>query len=111
MQVKNLINELGYKVLVQGEDVNVSEGYSSDLLSDVMANCPEGGVWLTVQRHMNVIAVAQLKRIAVIVLVNGLEPDATVLERAGDEGITILSTPDNAFTASGRIFSLLNSAG
>ena len=57
---------------------DIQGGYASDLLSDVMGNSTEGDLWVTMQKHVNVIAVAQLKGLAGIVLVNGrqLEPEA-----------------------------------
>ena len=36
----------------------ITSGHVSDLLSDVIANAPGGGVLVTIQVHMNVIAVA-----------------------------------------------------
>jgi len=107
MKLSELVRALGYEVLVEGAEGDVSAGYTSDLLSDVMANCPDEAVWITIQRHMNVIAVAQLKRISAIVLVNQTEPDAPVLGRARDEGVYVLKTRDNAFQASGKIYALL----
>ncbi len=109
MELKKIIDQLGYEVLVEGNDQPISEGYTSDLLSDVMGNCPEGSLWITIQRHMNVIAVAQLKKIAAIVLVNGIKPDDPVRERAKDEGIYLLSTKDSSFLASGKVYNLLQS--
>lgn len=109
MKITKIIEALGLEVLVEGQDSDIFTGYTSDLLSDVMGNCPEGCIWLTIQRHMNVIAVAQLKKIAGIIMVNGVKPDAPVMERAKDEGIFILSTPDNSFQASGKVYQLLNS--
>ena len=109
MTLSRIIDGLECEVLVQGPDVDVSEGYASDLLSDVMANCPEGAVWLTLQRHLNVIAVAQLKRIAAIVITNGGRPDDAVLEKAGEEGISVLVTPLDTFSAAGRIHRMLHS--
>ena len=60
MNIKDIIKTLGCEVFAEGRDENVTDGYTSDLLSDVMGNCPEGSLWITIQRHMNVIAVAQL---------------------------------------------------
>jgi hypothetical protein len=70
----------------------VRGGYASDLLSDVMANAAEGDLWVTLQRHVNVIAVARLKDLAGVVLTGGrrLEPEA--LARAESEGVPILAT-------------------
>jgi len=108
MKIEKIIKELSCDVLADGGEQEVADGYTSDLLSDVMGNCPEGSLWITIQRHMNVIAVAQLKRIVCILLTNGVTPDTMVLEKAKEEGITILSTTDNAFTATGKVYRLLH---
>jgi hypothetical protein len=84
----------------------VSGGYSSDLLSDVIGNAQEGDAWVTMQKHVNIVAVAQLKGIAVIVLVNGRRPDPETLERARQESIAIVSTGLPAFDAAGALYSL-----
>lgn len=108
MKIEKLIEALGCEVIVEGNDNEVLGGYTSDLLSDVMGNCPEGSVWITIQRHMNVIAVAQLKQIAAILLVNGVQPDSDVIAKAREEGIWLLSSPDNAFQVSGKAYLVFN---
>lgn len=107
MKLNDIINRLECRVLVQGENVEIHAGYASDLLSDVMGHCPEGAIWLTLQRHLNVIAVAQLKRIPAIVITNGGEPDPAVLDRVREEGMTILTTAEDTFTVAGKIHRLL----
>jgi predicted transcriptional regulator len=111
MKIKDIVEALGCEVLAEGSDQEVLSGYTSDLLSDVMGNCPEGSLWITIQRHMNVIAVAQLKQIVAILLVNGARPEADVIKRAEEEGIAILSTKENAFQVSGKVFSLFPNSG
>jgi predicted transcriptional regulator len=84
----------------------VQGGYVGDLLSDVMANSREGDVWATIQKHANVIAVAQLQGLAGIVLVNGRQPEPDMLKRAEDEHIPVISTPLQAFEVAGILHSL-----
>ncbi len=108
MELKNIISSLGYETLVEAEDRPISTCYTSDLLSDVMGNCPEGSLWITIQRHMNVIAVAQLKKISCILFINGVKPDEPVKARAKEEGIYVASTTDSAFEASGKVYHLLH---
>ncbi len=76
MTVRHIIEQLGLRVWAQGRDQEVREGYVSDLLSDAIAHADEGSLWITVQRHINVVAVAQLKKIAGIIISRGLEPEA-----------------------------------
>jgi predicted transcriptional regulator len=88
-------------------DRQVRGGYVSDLLSDVIAHAHEGDAWVTLQRHVNIVAVAQLKGLAVVVLVNGRQPEADTVARAVEERIPIVSTPLDAFEAVG----ILHEAG
>ena len=81
-------------------------GYASDLLSDVMANSREGDLWLTVQKHVNVIAVAQLNGLAGIILVNGRRPETDTVQRAEAEGVPVISTPLQTFEVAGILHGL-----
>jgi hypothetical protein len=81
-------------------------GYASDLLSDVMGNSREGDIWVTLQKHVNIVAVAQLNGLAAVVLVNGREPEPDTLARAEEMGIPIISTPMQAFDVIGILHSL-----
>ncbi len=81
-------------------------GYAGDLLSDVMANAREGDIWVTIQKHVNVVAVAQLQGLAGIVLVNGRQPEPDMLKRAEEEHIPVISTPLQAFEVAGILHSL-----
>ncbi len=67
----------------------VRSAYCGDLLSDVMAHVQPDSVWFTIQGHLNSIAVAQLKDVLCIVLVNGNQPDAQALEKARAQKINI----------------------
>ena len=110
MNLKELINRAGLEI-VTGEEMSdreVTGGYTSDLLSDVMGNSREGQVWITMQTHMNVIAVATLKEHSAVVFVSGNRPAAEVVEKANSEGLVLLATPDEAFTISGKLYSLLS---
>ncbi len=84
----------------------VTGGYVSDLLSDVIARAEEGDVWITVQRHVNIVAVARLKGLAGVVLVGGREPDPDTLARADQEAVPLVTTPLGAFEAAGRLYHL-----
>jgi len=81
----------------------VRGGYASDLLSDVMANAQDGDAWITMQRHVNTVAVAQLKNLAAIVIVNGRQPEAEMAARAAEHGVAVVTTPLPAFDAAGRL--------
>ena len=83
---------------------DVRGGYASDLLSDVMANAQDGDAWITMQRHVNTVAVAQLKNLAAIVIVNGRQPEADMIARAAEHGVAVVTTSLGAFDAAGRLY-------
>jgi predicted transcriptional regulator len=88
----------------QGLDVEVTRGYASDLLSDVMANAQEGDLWVTLQIHQNIVAVAVMKSLSGIILVNGREPEEGTVRKAAAEGIPIMVCKLPAFELVGRLF-------
>ncbi len=110
MTIGQLIKELELKVYSAGEATTreVTGGYVSDLLSDVMGHAKEGEVWITLQSHANVVAIASLKELAAILLVKGIEPEMAVMEKAEEEGIMIVGTKEDTFTITGKLFQLLH---
>ena len=93
-----------------GEDnlnTEIKGGYVSDLLSDVMGFAQEGNVWVTLQTHKNVIAIASLKELACVVLVKDNKPDEDMLEQAIAENIPVLGSSEQTFEVAGRIYELL----
>jgi hypothetical protein len=108
MNLKDLADSLALSVLQpRGNlDVGVTGGYTGDLLSDVMGNAKEGNIWVTCQTHENIVAVARLKNLAGIILVNGRQPDESALGKARDERVIILGTPESAFAITGTLASL-----
>ena len=85
---------------------SVGGGYVSDLLSDVIGHSRKDDLWVTMQVHPNIVAVAVLKELAAIVLVNGREPAAETLAQADKEGVAILGTALPAFELVGRLYGL-----
>ena len=79
------------------DDADLAGGYTSDLLSDVMANLEQGQVLITIQAHKNTIAVASLADAAAVVFCHGRKPAADVIEAAANEGIALFSSSDNQF--------------
>ena len=91
------------------EDSPLTAAYTSDLLSDVMANAKEGGALITIQAHKNTVAVSTLTNISVIILCNNRPvQDNEMLEAAKDEGIAVIRTKENQFTVSGKLYAAIN---
>ncbi len=103
-----MIHSLGLSISCAGASLNqeVSGGYAGDLLSDVIAHSQQGQVWVTIQVHANVVAVAALKEHAAILIVNGRVPAAETLARAAEEKVTILASGLTAFETVGRLYEL-----
>ena len=64
-----------------------------------MAAGDEGMAWVTVQTHMNVVAIASLHEFACIVLSEGNEMEQAVLDKATAEGIAVLSCQVSSYQA------------
>lgn len=107
MNIKELIDLTGAQLLTPGVDLNtpVESGYSCDLLSWVMAHGKPGMAWVTVQTHMNVVAVATLHDMACVLIPESAQVPAEVCAKAEEEGIAILSSPKSAFTLCGEMYS------
>ncbi len=84
----------------------VTGGYASDLLSDVIANSRKGNIWVTLQTHPNIVAVASMKELAGIILTGGREPDSDTLQKAEEEEIPILVSPLYAFELVGKLYQM-----
>lgn len=106
MTVEEIIDKLGLTLCAghKGVDREINGGHCGDLLSEVMANAPIGCVWLTIQVHQNIVAVAVLREMAAIILAGGQAPDAGTIERANEEGIPLLSGPQSSFELAGRLY-------
>jgi hypothetical protein len=109
MQLETLVRELKLKVACAEGSItrDVKGGYVGDLLSDVMANSKEGDLWITRQVHQNIVAVASLKDLAGIILIQGSEPAHDTAAKANAEGIPILVTDLPAFEIVGQIYKLI----
>lgn len=109
MKVRELVEKLNLSVFCGEEnfDNEIKGGYVSDLLSDVMGHAQEGHLWITLQTHKNVIAIASLKELAAVVLVKGNQPEEDMLEQAKEEGIPVLGTDSQTFEIAGKIYQLI----
>ncbi len=109
MTLAQLVSTLGFEVITDNinMDRNVRTGYTSDLLSDAIANIQEDSVWITMQRHINILGVAKLKDAVAIVIPRNLQVEESVVEKAKEEGIAILRGSQTAFEISGLIYNAL----
>jgi len=108
MKLTELIQKLNLSVRsAKGSlEREVTGGYASDLLSDVLANSKEGNIWITLQIHQNIVGVASMKDLAGIILVNSREPESETLEKAETEKVPIMVSEMPSFELIGMLYSL-----
>ncbi|MFA7073945.1 MAG: hypothetical protein WC234_02010 [Endomicrobiaceae bacterium] len=88
------------------EDIEVSGAYVSDLLSDVMGNARDNQIWITIMRHLNVVAVASLAGMPAICFACNVVPDEQVIKKANDEDICLITTSKTTFETAGILYTL-----
>ncbi len=106
MTLKDLVETYNLEV-VSGEkslDRDVTGCYASDLLSDVMGNSTRGDLWITLQVHQNIVAVASMRDLAGVVMIGGRRPLDETVKKALEEGIPLLASPLPAFEICGRLY-------
>jgi hypothetical protein len=108
MDLQELINSLSLEVKTPELNLHreVTGGYVSDLLSDVIGNAHKGTIWVTLQIHLNIVAVASLKELAGIILINNRSPDADTLKRANAENVPVMTSTLPAFELVGKLYAL-----
>ena len=109
INLATIIENLELKVLTENKifsQISVKNGYTSDLLSCVMAGAPNQAVWVTLQAHNNIIAVAALLDLSAIIITEGAMPDQSTIDKANIEGITLLQTEKNSFHTVGKLWEL-----
>jgi predicted transcriptional regulator len=109
MNLQEIIDELNLTVLTETKDFTVIQptaGYTSDLLSCVMAGAPHHGIWVTLQAHANIVAVAALLDQSAVIITEGAMPDAATLAKANEESITILSSAKSTFFIVGKLWEM-----
>jgi hypothetical protein len=106
MKLKDLVREFGLEVKAGAGllDREVTGGYASDLLSDVLAHAVDGNVWVTLHIHQNIVAVAAHKGLAGIILVQGRQPEKDTVAKAAEEGIPVMVSALPAFELVGRLY-------
>ena len=105
MTIKDLLPRIKGTLLTEDSDLSreISSGYACDLLSWVMARGHPGMAWVTVQLHLNVIAVAALHEMSCVILPEELRMDEGALSKAREEGIAVISSPLSAYALCARM--------
>src|SRR6266540_5087145 len=109
MNLQQIIDQLSLNVLTESRDfasIIPSSGYSSDLLSCVMAGAKKGTIWTTLQAHLNIVAVAALNEVAAIIITENAQPDSASIAKANQQGVILLSTPQPTYEINGKLWQL-----
>jgi imidazolonepropionase-like amidohydrolase len=109
MHLKAIIEQLNLTVLTTPQPFDTvmpTNGYTSDLLSCVMAGAKNKGIWVTLQAHMNIVAVAALLELSAVIITEGAMPDPATIERANEQGVTLLATKAPTFEIIGRLWEM-----
>ena len=109
MNLQQIIERLNLTVLTGPRDfagIYPIGGYSSDLLSCVMAGAKKGQVWTTLQAHLNIVAVAALNEVAAVIITENALPDEASIAKADQQGVILLSTPLSTYEVNGHLWEL-----
>lgn len=109
MTLEEVIQALGLKILTETKDfsqVHVNGGYASDLLSCVMSGAKRGNVWLTLQAHINIVAVAALLDLSAVIITENAQPDEATVAKANQQEVTLLSTTQETYTLAGKLWAI-----
>jgi hypothetical protein len=109
MTLQDVIDQLNLTVLTQPAEfagVTPASGYTSDLLSCVMAGAQKGALWVTLQAHLNIVAVAALLDMSAVIITEGAQPETATIDKANEEGIVLLATDKQSFEIVGRLWEL-----
>lgn len=111
--LRKLIEELHFECL-SGQnllDRTPESAYVSDLLSDVMGKAQAEMIWITSQVHKNIVAVASLKELSAIVIVNERPVENELIELAENEDVVVLTSNLPAFETAGKLYNYFDVNG
>ena len=109
MNLQQIIDQLNLTVLTEPREfaeISPTGGYSSDLLSCVMAGAKKGHLWITLQAHLNIVAVAALNEVAAIIITENAQPDSASIAKANQQGVILLSTPQPTYEVNGKLWEM-----
>ena len=108
MTIQELLPHIEGELLSPGIDPHrpVSCGYACDLRSWVMAHGKRDMAWITVQTHLNVIAVASLAEMSCVILPESIRMEEGPLMKARQEGIAVIASRLCAYELCARMSQL-----
>ncbi len=109
MNLQEIITKLNLTVFTTPKDFTLvipCDGYTSDLLSCVMAGAQPENIWVTIQAHMNVVAVAALREVAAVIITENARPEADVVTKANEQNVILLGTSEPSFEIVGKLWDI-----
>ncbi len=108
MKVQEIVNELNLEVITCNQllDREVSDGCVGDLLSVVMGKATKDCVWVTVQSHINIIAVGMLVEVSCIIVSEGFSIDNDAISKAQEEDVILLSSKESNYKIAAKLSAL-----
>ena len=108
MTLREMIEKLELIVVAEtgALDETVSGGYVSDLLSHVMGQAKAGQIWITMQGHHNIVAVASLVGLSAVIVAGGVEPEEQTVVKARDQEVVLCKPNLSTYEVAGRLYNL-----
>lgn len=109
MNLQQIIEQLNLTALTEPRnfsEITPTGGYTSDLLSCVMAGAKNDYLWITLQAHLNIVAVAALLEVAAIIITENAQPDPATIEKANQQGVILLSSPHPSYEIDGKLWEM-----
>jgi hypothetical protein len=108
MTLQQILSEVELEIVAGTDrlDRPVRGGYASDMLSCVMGHAKQNDLWVTLQAHANVVAVASLLGLSGVIITEGQRPDEETLDRAEKLGIVVMLTRKTTFSVVGELAAL-----
>ena len=108
MKLRDIVKGMNLRV-ISGEEFlekEVTGGYTGDLLSDALANSRKGDIWVTIQIHQNIIAVASSKELSGIIITGGRKPEKETVDKAREEEVPLLATSLLSYEVTGKLYEI-----
>lgn len=109
MNLQTIVDRLQLTVLTEPRNlsnIKPQGGYTSDLLSCVMAGAKSGNIWVTLQAHMNIIAVAAMLDVAAVIITENAQLEEAVIAKANEQNVILLSTPKRSYEVCGNLWEM-----
>ena len=65
-----------------------------------------GNLWVTLQAHMNIVAVAAMLEVSAVIITENAQPDEATISKANEQGVVLLSTPKASYEICGTLWDM-----